>query len=43
MSDPRDRTGSAFPAYLLMGFAILNLLVLITELALNVGKAMIPG
>jgi hypothetical protein len=43
MPDPHDRLGSAFPARLVMGFAFLNLLVLITELVLNVGKAIIPG
>ena len=43
MPDPHDRLGSATPARLLMGFAFLNLAVLITELALNVGKALIPG
>lgn len=41
MPDPRDRIGSAFPAWLVMGFAILNLLVLLSELALNVGKALL--
>ena len=41
MPDPQDRTGSALPARLLMAFAILNLLVLITELTLNVGKALL--
>ena len=43
MPDPHDRHGSAFPARLVMGFAFLNLLALITELAVNVGKALIPG
>lgn len=43
MPDPHDRIGSTFPARLLMAFAILNLLVLIAELTLNVGKALIPG
>ena len=41
MSDHRDRIGSTLPARLLMAFAILNLLVLITELTLNVGKALL--
>jgi hypothetical protein len=43
MPDPQDRNGSTFPAWLVMGFALLNLLALITELALNVGKALISG
>jgi hypothetical protein len=42
MPDPQDRRGSPFPAQLVMAFAVLNLLVLITELALNVGKALLP-
>ena len=43
MPDPQDRNGSTFPARLLMAFAFLNLLALITELTLNVGKALLPG
>ena len=43
MPDPHDRNGSTFPARLVLGFAFLNLLVLITELTLNVGKALLPG
>lgn len=43
MPDPSDRIGSALPARLVMLAAILNLAALITELALNVGKAIIPG
>jgi len=43
MLDPHDRIGSALPARLVMGAAILNLLALVTELTLNIGKALIPG
>ena len=43
MPDPHDRNGSTFAARLVLGFAFLNLLALITELTLNVGKALLPG
>lgn len=43
MPDPQDRIGSALPARLVMAAALLNLLVLVTELSLNIGKALIPG
>ena len=42
MQDRSDRVGSPLPARLVMGFAVLNLLVLITELGINVGKALLP-
>lgn len=42
MPDPQDRSGSSFPARLVLLFAVLNLLVLATELAVNVGKAFLP-
>ena len=41
MPNPADRTGSKLPAVLLFLFAALNLLVLITELGINVGKALL--
>lgn len=43
MPDPKDRVGSAFPAWLVMGFAFLNLAVLFTELGANIVKSIIPG
>lgn len=41
MADRTDRNGSTLPARLVLAFAVLNLLVLITELGLNVGKALL--
>ncbi len=42
MLDSHDRKGWRLPALLIMIFASLNLLVLISELAINVGKALLP-
>lgn len=42
MPDSHDREGSMLPAWLVIIFASLNLLVLISELAINVGKALLP-
>ena len=41
MPDRTDRNGSTLPARLVLAFAVLNLLFLITELGLNVGKALL--
>ncbi len=42
MQNRSDRTGSRFPAQLLFGFAVLNILALVTELVINVGGALLP-
>ncbi len=42
MPDSHHRKGSRLPALLIMIFASLNLMVLISELVINVSKALLP-